>query len=52
MGETKTVNFVLKPNDLKLYDLKMNWVVEPGKFEVLIGSSSEDIRVKKEFEIK
>jgi len=52
VGETKTVNFVLKPNDLKLYDLKMNWVVEPGKFEVLIGSSSEDIRVKKEFEIK
>jgi len=29
----------------------MHWTVEPGKFEVWIGSSSEDIKLKGEFEI-
>jgi beta-glucosidase len=48
-GEKKTVQFTLKPDDLKLLDKKMNWVVETGSFEVMIGSSSEDIRVKKKF---
>jgi len=48
-GETKTVKFILKPDDLKLLDKNMKWVVETGTFEVLIGSSSEDIRIKKKF---
>lgn len=51
-GETKTVKFTLHPDDLALLDKNMNWTVEPGKFEVMIGNSSEDIKLKKEFTVK
>jgi beta-glucosidase len=51
-GETKTVSFNLKPQDLELLDKDMHWTVEPGKFEVFVGSSSETIRMKGEFEIQ
>jgi beta-glucosidase len=50
-GETKTVSFTLKPDDLALWDRSMRFVVEPGKFRVMIGSSSEDIRLTGEFSI-
>lgn len=50
-GEKKTVQFTIHPDDLMLLDKNMNWTVEPGTFEVLVGSSSVDIKLKKEFEI-
>ncbi|WP_200977281.1 glycoside hydrolase family 3 N-terminal domain-containing protein [Echinicola sp. 20G] len=50
-GETKTVTFTIGPDDLELLDKNMNWTVEPGLFEVMIGSSSEDIKLRQEFEI-
>lgn len=50
-GETKTVRFTLTPQELEMLDKDMHWIVEPGTFEVRIGSSSKDIRLKKEFEI-
>jgi len=46
------VVFTLHPDDLALLDKNMVWTVEPGKFEVMIGSSSTDIRLKKEFTIR
>ena len=50
-GETKTLTFTLTPDDLALWDRSMHFVVEPGKFKVMIGSGSEDIRLNGEFEI-
>jgi len=50
-GESKTVSFTLKPDDLALWDRQMHFVVEPGKFKVMIGSGSEDIRLTGQFEI-
>jgi len=50
-NETKTIHFKLKSNDLELLDKDMHWTVEPGKFEVLIGSSSEDIKLKQIVEL-
>jgi beta-glucosidase len=51
-GEKKTVNFTLHPDDLAILDKNMNWTVEPGKFQVMIGNSSEDIKLKKEFTVE
>jgi beta-glucosidase len=51
-GEKKTVTFTLHPDDLAILDKNMNWTVEPGKFQVMIGSSSEDIKLKKEFTVE
>jgi beta-glucosidase len=50
-GETKTVTFTLTPADLSLWDRNMRFVVEPGLFRVMVGASSEDIRLSGEFEI-
>jgi beta-glucosidase len=36
----------LHPSDLMLLDKNMKWTVEPGDFEVKIGASSEDIKLK------
>jgi beta-glucosidase len=51
-GEKKTVKLKLLPEDLSLFDRDMNFVVEPGTFEVMVGSSSNDIKLKGEFEVK
>jgi beta-glucosidase len=51
-NETATVTFNLTPEQLSSLDLKLKPVVEPGVYDVMVGSSSEDIRLKGSFEIK
>jgi beta-glucosidase len=39
-GESKTVNFVITPDKLSFLDLNMNRTVEPGWFDIMVGTSS------------
>ena len=45
-GKTKQVTFRITPEDLQLLDSHMQWTVEPGEFEFLVGASSQDIRLR------
>jgi beta-glucosidase len=44
-GENKEIIFNLTADDLAFLDTSMRRVVEPGEFKIMIGSSSEDIRL-------
>ncbi|MDZ7292228.1 MAG: glycoside hydrolase family 3 C-terminal domain-containing protein [candidate division KSB1 bacterium] len=50
-GEQKRVTFELTRDDLAFLDRKMNYIVEPGTIDVMIGSSSELIRLRGSFEV-
>lgn len=45
-GETKRISMTVRPVDLSLIDTQMKRIVEPGDFDVMIGASSTDIRLK------
>ncbi len=45
-GETKAAHFTLTPEHLALYDRAGHWTVEPGGFTIMIGASSEDIKLR------
>jgi beta-glucosidase len=51
-GEKTRVQFTLSPQDLMILNRDIQWVVEPGRFQVLIGASSEDIRLRGSFNIR
>jgi beta-glucosidase len=50
-GETRRVVFELDLGQLAFYDEEMTLVVEPGEVEIMVGSSSEAIRLRDQFEI-
>ena len=52
-GESKTFEFTLSAEELAYWDNdKDSFVIEPGTVNLLIGSSSEDIRLTKEIQLK
>ena len=50
-GEEKSVTFELNYDSFKLMDIRYNWTVEPGKFRVLVGAGSRDIRLEGELTV-
>lgn len=46
-GETKEVKFQLLPDDLGLWNESMQFVTEPGEFEIIVAKSAEDTGLKK-----
>ncbi len=51
VGETQTIKFVIDKEKLSFYNQQLQWVAEPGDFDLMIGASSRDIRLKDGFEL-
>ena len=50
-GESKTIKFKIDKEKLSFYNQNLDWVAEPGDFDLMIGASSKDIRLKDHFEL-
>lgn len=52
-GESREVSFVINQDLLQYYnDREQAWAAEPGRFEVLVGASSQEIKAKAVFDLK
>lgn len=51
-GESKDIKFIINKQKLSFYDRQLNWVTEPGTFQLMIGTASDDIKLKGKFELK
>jgi beta-glucosidase len=51
-GESKTVSIPLQNESLRMLDRDMRWLVEPGVFRIMVGSSSKDIRLRGELTVQ
>ncbi|MES2576902.1 MAG: beta-glucosidase BglX [Bacteroidota bacterium] len=50
-GETKTIKFIIDKEKVSFYNTALQWIAEPGDFDLMIGSSSSNIRLKTTFEL-
>jgi beta-glucosidase len=51
-GESKLITFELTPAKLSFYKEKLGWTIEPGTFKVMVGGSSDAIKLQGDFEVK
>jgi beta-glucosidase len=52
-GETKTVTFTLGKRAFAYYNVQLHdWHVETGEFEIMVGSSSRDIKLTKSVNVE
>jgi beta-glucosidase len=50
-GESRRVSFMITPSLLEMFDAKMNRVIEPGDFRLMIGSSSRSTWLKEVLQV-
>ena len=50
-GERRTVSFTIDRDTLSFFDRKLAWGAEPGTFELMVGSASDDIRLRQTIEL-
>lgn len=43
-GETKTIEFTVTPDDLKFYNYNLDFVAEPGEFQIMVGPDSRNLQ--------
>ena len=46
-GESRDINFVITENDLKFYNSGLEYIYEPGEFDVMVGPNSRDVQTKR-----
>jgi beta-glucosidase len=51
-GEEKMVSFVIDRTMLEMMSASGKWIVEPGMFRIMVGSSSRDLHLKTDLEVK
>ena len=51
-GDSKKIQFNINKEKLSFYNVNLKWDVEAADFDLMIGASSEDIRLKEGFELK
>jgi beta-glucosidase len=50
-GQKQTVSFTIDRETLAFYNRKLEWGAEAGKFEVMVGSASDDVRLRQTIEL-
>ena len=51
-GESKQITFELSTEKLSFYHEDKGWIIEPGEFKVMVGTASNDIKLKSSFELR
>jgi beta-glucosidase len=50
-GESRELRFAINRESLAFYNYSLQQVVEPGWFDVMVGASSADVRLRESFEL-
>ncbi len=51
-GASADVSFTIGPAELRMLDRDLKWIVEPGRFSVMVGASSKDIRLRGDLDVR